>query len=375
MIGKLSGNFIEDLLGNITTSWEFFKSCDKPVIVYGMGDGGDKVIDALGKIGVTVTDVIASDDFVRSQNFRGYTVKTLAQAEELYGDFVIALAFASSIPDVMQNIISISQRHKLIVPSVPVFGNNLFDRRFAMAHKYELNLAYDTLADDKSRTIYRNIITFLLTGELEPLMTATTCKAEVFDNILKLKQDENYLDLGAYRGDTIAEFLHYSGNGQAPKDNFNGNIIALEPDEKTYKKLCDYAGNFKNTHLVHSAVWSDERILCFANRSGRSSSLDFSPESMSGKPVPVTSVDLLTQKYNIIPSYIKADVEGAEYPMLCGAEKTIAMYKPKLNLAIYHRAEDIFKLILKVNELNKDYKIYIRHHPYIPFWDTNLYAI
>ena len=76
-----------------------------------------------------------------------------------------------------------------------------------------------------------------------------------------------------------------------------------------------------------------------------------------------------------IPTIIKFDVEGCEKEAIEGAEKTIGRYKPKLILSLYHRTEDLLELPLKIKELNPDYKLYLRHHPYIPAWDTNLYCI
>ncbi len=352
------------------TSWEFFARSRLPVIVYGMGNGGDKVIEAFEARGIPVADVIASDDFVRGQSFRGYRVKTLSEAEELYGDFVIAQAFASSLPKVTEHIRCVSQRHRLLVPSVPVYGENIFDRGFARLHSAEIETAYNMLADEKSKSVYKNIISFLLTGELEPLFAAESEKTEAFENILKLVCDESYLDLGAYRGDTIEEFLRFSGNTVPPAENFGGKITALEPNEKNFKKLSAFAGGFANTSLLQKGVWSSDGALPFSSGSGRGSAA-----GGGGALTEVVSVDSLTLHSGRTPTYIKADVEGAEFEMLCGAENTLKRFKPKLNIALYHRAEDIFRLILKVHEINPEYSLHIRHHPYIPFWDTNLYAL
>jgi hypothetical protein len=73
--------------------------------------------------------------------------------------------------------------------------------------------------------------------------------------------------------------------------------------------------------------------------------------------------------------YIKADVEGADMETLIGMQKTMENCKPKLNFSAYHRFEDIFRLALYIHSVNPDYKIFLRHHPYIPAWDTNLYCI
>jgi hypothetical protein len=69
------------------------------------------------------------------------------------------------------------------------------------------------------------------------------------------------------------------------------------------------------------------------------------------------------------------DVEGAEFEAISGAAKTIAVQKPKLNIALYHRSADIFRLPLLINEINPSYQFHIRRHPYIPCWDMNLYCI
>ena len=56
-------------------------------------------------------------------------------------------------------------------------------------------------------------------------------------------------------------------------------------------------------------------------------------------------------------------------------DKPENFYKIELSVALYHRNEDMFAIPLQIAELNRKYKFYMRHHPYIPDWDTNLYCI
>ena len=60
--------------------------------------------------------------------------------------------------------------------------------------------------------------------------------------------------------------------------------------------------------------------------------------------------------------------------MLKGAINTLQS-KPKLCMAVYHKSEDIFALVNRIKEMNSYYKIYMRHHKHISFWDTNIYCI
>ncbi len=345
---------------NLTNVWGFFSTTQKPIILYGMGDGADKVLAEFDKLNIKPYGVMASDEFVRGQKFHDYTVKKLSDFEDELDDFVIALCFASQLPDVMENIERIAKKHTLLVPSVPVFGDNIFNEAFYVEHQNELTQAYNLLADDLSRKVYENIIKFQYTGDITYLKECTTDKDEVFNNVLKLGENESYLDLGAYRGDTIEEFLHYSKSYKS--------IVAFEPNRKNFEKLKENTKNIDNVALWQLGSYNKNITLYFNDKAGRNSAI-----SKEGKETKVATVDSVLCGQKI--TYAKLDVEGAEKETLQGMGNTIKLFAPKLNVAAYHRSEDIFALILQLHKINPQYKFYLRHHPYIPHWDTNLYCI
>lgn len=349
-----------NFLSSLTSVWDFFKNTEKPIIIYGMGDGADKVLDRFEKLSIKPYGVMASDDFVRGQSFREYTVKKLSDFENELNDFVIALCFASQLPDVMNHIKYVAKRHTLLVPSVPVFGENIFDKEFILSNKNALEKAYSLLEDDLSRKVYKDIIRFQYSGDLKYLDSCTTEKDEAFA-ILNLNSDENYLDLGAYNGDTIEEFLYYT-NGK-----YNS-ITAFEPNPKSFLKLSVYCSGMENVNLWQLGSYNRNTVINFNTKSGRNCAIN--PEGM---PVQVAKADTILCGKRI--TYAKLDVEGAEKETFEGMENTIRLFKPKLNVAAYHRSEDIFSLILQLHDLNRGYKFYLRHHPYIPHWDTNLYCV
>lgn len=353
-------NIVETIL-NSTSVWSTLKNCNKPIILYGMGDGADKVLEAFKTYGISVAGVMASDDFVRGQSFHNFTVKKLSDFESEYHDFVVALCFASQLPQVMDNIKNVANRYTLLVPSVPVFGKVMFDDDFINAKKADIQRAYSLLADEQSRMVYRNVLLFYRTGKTELLDEITTDKAEAFDNILKLGSNETYVDLGAYNGDTIDEFLHFA------KESYR-KIIALEPNEKNFAKLSKHCEGMKNVDLWKLGAYSHNTALEFNNKAGRNSAI-----AENGTKTKVVSVDSVL--CGMSATYVKADVEGADLETLQGMKSTLKNFKPKLNFGAYHRFEDIFRLPLYIAELNPSYKIYLRHHPYIPAWDTNIYAV
>ncbi len=350
-----------EFLKNQTDVWSALKSSGKPVVLYGMGDGADKVLSAFEKYNISVSDVMASDGFVRGQSFRGFRVKKLSEVEAELGDFTVALCFASQLPEVMDTIKSVAAKHETLVPSVPVFGGVLFDDEFIDRYSENISLAFSLLADEQSRQVYKNVLSFYRTGKLELLDEITTDKAEAFDNILQLSDSEVYVDLGAYNGDTIDEFLSYAHGGYRK-------IIALEPNAKNFEKLKLRCADLPKTELWQLGAYSRNTILEFNNKAGRNSAI-----AKGGVKTRVVTVDTIL--CGTAASYVKADVEGADYETLLGMEKTLKSCKPKLNFSAYHRFEDIFRLPILINRFNPEYKIYLRHHPYIPAWDTNLYCV
>ena len=81
-----------------------------------------------------------------------------------------------------------------------------------------------------------------------------------------------------------------------------------------------------------------------------------------------TTVDDILQGQKA--DFIKFDVEGNEHKAILGAKETIKKYRPVMHIACYHRSEDIFDLPLEVLKIRSDYKVYMRHLPHVPGWDT-----
>lgn len=349
---------LENLL-TTESSWEFLKNTPLPIAVYGTGNGADRVFEEFKHLGITVSAVVASDGFVRKRTFRGFEVKSVSQLENEIGDFVIALAFASPLSQVIENIKTLSLRHKVVMPSVPVYESEIFNKDFLKNNLNEIELAYSRLADEQSKKVFDNIVRFQITGNLNYCFECETTKNEAF-SILDLGESESFLDLGAYRGDTIEEFLQYA-------KSYN-KIVAVEPDTRTFKKLQLNCGKLQNCVLLNNAIWSENCTLTFDGNKGRGASTKLQGEEKSA-----ICVDYITEKYGNF-SYINIDIEGAESEMLKGAINTLQS-NPKLCMAVYHKSEDIFALVNKIKEMNGNYRIYLRHHPHISFWDTNIYCI
>ncbi len=73
-------------------------------------------------------------------------------------------------------------------------------------------------------------------------------------------------------------------------------------------------------------------------------------------------------------TFIKMDIEGAEWEALHGAEKTIVRNHPTLAICIYHSNEDMVRIIPYIHHLCPKYRLYVRQHSYGTS-ETVLYAV
>ena len=244
-----------------------------------------------------------------------------------------------------------------------MFGSDLFTPEYFREHQAELEQVYGLLADDESRQIYADLLAYKLSGKLEYLYRHMGSREEDFGSILTPGPGSVYVDLGAYDGDTVEEFIRHCPD--------YGWIWALEPDPKNFRKLQAAAGELPRTTLVPKGSYSGEGELTFSARGGRNSALAESGKKL--RPVELTSVDALLQGNRA--DYIKMDVEGVERETLLGCRETIARWKPQLSVAAYHRTGDLWELPLLVRKLGPDYRLYLRRHKYVPAWEIILYAI
>lgn len=340
--------------------WETLKHAPCPIVLYGMGNGADQILDTLREYGRSVSAVFASDGFVRGHSFRGFPVQTYHEICETFPAFWIVLSFAVRDLPTLQRIRGMNREHPVFSPTIPVAGGGLFTREFVRQHESEFDAAFSLLKDEKSRETYLDVLRFKVSGKVEYLFRCMSEKQEVYQEILRLTPKETIVDLGAYDGDTIREFLAACG-GQYHR------IYALEPDSKNYQKLLRNTASLPNLHPFHLGAWSEKTALSFDRRAGRNSRL-----KEGGVLVEVDSVDNLIREPVTL---LKMDIEGSEAQALEGAKQTILRDRPKLYVCAYHRNEDLFRLPLQIQSYVPDYQFFFRQHPYLPAWESNFYVL
>lgn len=343
-----------------TDCWDFLKNTELPVFIYGMGDGALKIMAVFEKYGIPLAGFFASDEFVRGHTFEGHLIHTLSQIENIVDDFVVVLAFAAGYDSIYRRINEIAARHILLAPDVPVAGETLFTYGYYLENKDKFEAVYNMLEDDISRQTYENVINFKISGKIGYLNDCTSPKEEVYSSIIPIRENSVYIDLGAYNGDTAAEYA------EAAQGRYR-HIYAFEPNPKNFRKLQKNTETLENITLFNAGAWSENGTAKFTKGSGRMSRASERGEVETA----LLSVDKAVEEQATL---IKLDVEGSEREAIIGAQRHIAGEADVIS-ALYHRSEDLFAIPLQLKEINPDLRFYIRHQLYIPAWETNLYAV
>ncbi|MDR2559298.1 MAG: FkbM family methyltransferase [Oscillospiraceae bacterium] len=352
--------------------WQYLEEAaesNRPIIIYGMGNGAEKILAVMEARGLEPAAFMASDEFVRGHSFRGFEVKKLADIERQYSDFIILIAFGTNRPDVLEKIERLTERYEVYAPDVPVYGDVLFDEKYVVENVGKIKEVRELLADEQSKEIFDKLIDYRISGKLEPLRATVSARQNALDLLnIKLDESEVFFDFGAYDGDTAQEFAEYTGG------SYN-KIYAFEPDFRSFCKLRrrHYLIEPVKLEAINAAVYNQDGEEKFSNAAGRQSSM--LGVLTKDKKIKTIKADTFCEKKQVKPTLIKIDVEGCERPALEGAAATLKKHKPKLIVSLYHRTEDLLELPLMLRKMNSRYKMYLRRHEYIPAWDINLYCV
>ena len=343
--------------------WQELKREVRPIVVYGMGNGADKLFERLSQFNITPAAVFASDGFVRGHSYRGYKVRSFSEIKEEYSDFVILLSFATRRADVLEMLLEIDKNYDMYIPDMPVADTSeYFDKDFYNANYSDILKAYNSLSDSESKNVFASVIRFKLTGKMHYLENCST-DADGLNRMLPCEKIKSYIDVGAYTGDTL---------GQALKNMPNlSSATLIEPDAKTFKRLKKYTDTLtgKKFTLLNAAAL-DKVGTCQFSSSGNRNSTAFATASYEsyGTEIPSVTIDSL----GLTPDYIKFDVEGGELEALLGTHETVERCKPALLVSLYHRSRDIFFLINYLQEKYPFYTFRLCKIRCVPAWEIDL---
>lgn len=212
---------------------------------------------------------------------------------------------------------------------------------------------YESFVDYRSKMLLYAMMKNWYQYDFNSLKEATeTTYSDYFDlDIIKCDKEEVVVDLGAYVGDTVFDYLRVYG-----EDNYK-KIYCYEITKEVFGLLKENVSPYSNIECRRKAVGGKDRMVYVEESKGGASANVISGTGTSAVEEVTLDQDI-TEKITLL----KMDIEGAEQSALRGSEKHIREDHPKLLLSVYHNNEDIWKIPRMIDEICKGYQFYLRSH-------------
>jgi FkbM family methyltransferase len=257
----------------------------------------------------------------------------------------------------IQNYFSLREEHPRKLPN-PRFVED-------MKKDFKKNLAEwrwlkNIIKELKSKKTLADVCKFRLTGNPDILSHyKVQLREQYFDPGLPLSNGEAFVDCGGFDGDTTEEFIRRCPGYER--------VWLFEPSKKNLGKAKKRLKGSRDIQFISKGVSDRDGVLSFNSDKGSASALS----NTGSTSIAVTTIDKEIQEP---VSFIKMDLEGWEMKGLSGARKHIISDHPKLAIAVYHRAEDFWKIPRFILGLRSDYQVLLRH--YTEGWsETVMYFI
>lgn len=211
---------------------------------------------------------------------------------------------------------------------------------------------YFRLEDYRSKYVFLTVLNYWLTFSNEMIFKVKErCYKSYFDmDLISCDEQEVMVDMGAFQGDTIEEYMETYGEECFSK------IYAYEIVEENVKVLEEkFEENEKI--IIRPVGVSKENGSMYLNNNG---AIDAQSLAESGdKKVEIVTLDSdITEKITLL----KADIEGAEKDAIIGAQNHIRNDRPKLALSIYHSNADLIDIFELIEEIQPGYHFYLRYN-------------
>jgi FkbM family methyltransferase len=136
-------------------------------------------------------------------------------------------------------------------------------------------------------------------------------------------------------------------------------VYAIEPLPRFTALLARTFAAVPNVTVVPVAVHAHDGSARL-QAGALDSSITTGAEAASGTEVPVRSLDSLAREWPSLPTYIKADLEGADVAALEGAREVIARATPRIAITTYHAADHAARIEALLREVDPRYRVRVK---------------
>ena len=328
-------------------------------MLFGAGAAGEEMLRELHGLGIEVACFCDNDEKKHGTHYPGVPVIGPARLQSAYRGAVVIISVAGPAASQIHKQLEAMGCFEKIIDYFYRPGEFYDYYGYVKDNAAAFEALYRCLSDDKSREVLIGRINCIITGDLAFPAHLVDADQYFDKDIIRFKNDEVFLDAGAFDGQTSLEFANRAQGYRR--------ILCMEPEEKNYQLLKTNTAGLSRTDVLKKGAWSGKQTLHFQSGGFASHICDGGDMAIE-----VLSIDEMMQGERV--TMIKMDIEGAELEALQGAQNTIRRDEPRLAICVYHKRGDILDIPRYINSLSQDYEIYLRHYGPTVF-ETVCYAV
>lgn len=340
-----------------------------PVVIYGAGVISlPSILEVLKNIDVYPSAIVDSDKNKWGRTISNISVKSLEEVFNIYGTQVtVIIAVRGNKQDkieinkklkelgythVIQYSRWLSYRELLQLKDYNLMSDN--NDAFISENLENIVWLYNVLGDELSKTVLKEIVL----SRLNPYdYNYEYYETGYFHSNLYSTLAYNYVvDCGAYRGDTIEEFMN---NLECKKNLIQYHAFEIDPINVEILKDSVNKYNkdiYSKIHIYSEAVSNNMGTIKIFADGSIGSYIDEESGNLTIKSVALDDVFK-----NSPVTLIKMDIEGAEQLALEGAKQTIKKHRPVLIISLYHKNRDLWEIPRLINDITDSYVGILRH--------------
>ena len=345
-------------------------SLQKKVILYGATRWAEFAVNALRKNNFETLILVDDDKGKQGRSVGGVSVEdpNIVIEKAIENGEKADIISIVGVREIVEKKIRGNLNFTYIGTYAPgVGGADFYERSkdYILKNPDKVETVEKLFADENSRKLFRAVILSRLINQPDLLRSFARPHDEQYfeKGLIRLSDDEVFIDAGAFVGDTVEALLKRVGRVKK--------TVAFEINETVFKNLEETAkrlGIYENCILIKGGTYSKTGYLSVSG--GFMSHL----EETGGENIAVYSIDDVISKEKLSSTFIKIDVEGADKETLLGAKNEIVKNKPTVACAVYHLPEDIMEIPLMLKNFNPSYKFYLRQYSGSPV-ETICYAM
>ena len=313
--------------------------------IFGINEFSDHLIDQFQ------IDFII-DEFTSDTSYRGVPICTL---EALPANAVVVSTVIGRPNTVKSKLDSIGVQNLDYFFAAEVFAHKLpavrrwpeFRTDYA-EHRAAYERLYALLSDDKSCEVFRDIVEFRCSANLDVMANYTDLQdLQYFEPFLNLERDgETFLDIGGFHGETSLQFV-------ANCPGFN-RIHFFEPDFNNRMIAKSNLENIRSVTTYGYGLGSEDKEVSFKSAGSCSSAVEHGESTIK-----IKSFDSAVRADC---TFLKIDIEGGELDAINGMSDMIKRCHPKMAISVYHNPTDLRVIPEKIRSIRDDYRLFLRHY-------------